>query len=373
MQAVTDPFTAGTLSEDGRVGYATVTYSETAVDLTAGDKDALEDARASAEAAGLGVAIGGDALEGEFHPPIAELVGVGVAVVVLALTFGSLVAAGMPLLTALVGVGVGMLSITALTGFVELSSVTPALGTMLGLAVGIDYALFIMSRYHHEVRLGRSLEEAAGRAVGTAGTAVVFAGLTVIIALAGLAVCGVPFLTQMGLGGAFTVALAVLIALTLLPALLGFAGHRVTSGRLPFLKDRDPEAAGVRSNGRRWVELVDRHRWTALLGGVALAAVAAVPVASMQLALPDDASKPAGSDARVAYDLIADNFGAGANGPLVVVVDTADATDPAAAVATATAELQALAGREGSDVAAVVPAAARPGAARRGRRSPPSR
>lgn len=360
VQSVTDPFTAGTLSPDGRVGYATVSYSETAVDLTAGDKDALEDARESAEAAGLGVAIGGDALEGEFHPPIGEIVGIGVAVVVLALTFGSLVAAGMPLLTALVGVGVGMLSITALTGFVELSSVTPALGTMLGLAVGIDYALFIMSRYRHEVRLGRSLEEAAGRAVGTAGTAVVFAGLTVIIALAGLAVCGVPFLTQMGLGGAFTVALAVLIALTLLPALLGFAGHRVTSGRLPFLEDRDPEAAGVRSNGRRWIELVDRHRWKALLGGVALAAVAAVPVASMQLALPDDASKPAGSDARVAYDLIADNFGAGANGPLVVVVDTAGAADPAAAVATATTELQALAGRDGSDVAAVVPAAAAP-------------
>lgn len=356
VQSVSDPFTGGTLSEDGRVGYATVTFTANAVELPAADKTAIEDAARSAQDAGLRVAIGGDALEGEFHPPLAEVIGVGVALVVLLITFGSLVAAGMPLLTALVGVGVGMLGITTLTGFVELSSVTPALGTMLGLAVGIDYALFIMSRYRHEVRLGRPLEEAAGRAVGTAGSAVVFAGLTVIIALAGLAVCGVGFLTQMGLGGAFTVALAVLIALTLLPALLGFAGQRVTSGRLKFLKDADPEDDTTRTNGRRWAETVSKHRWLALVGGVALAAVASIPVASMQLALPDDASKPAGSDARVAYDLISDNFGPGANGPLLVVVDTAQAADPVAAVATATEDIQALTVRGDSDIAAVVPA-----------------
>ncbi|QIG45275.1 MMPL family transporter [Nocardioides anomalus] len=359
-QSVTDPFTGGTLSQDGRVGYATVGYTVTAVDLPAADKTALEDAKDAAEAAGLRVAIGGDALAGDFEPPLAELVGIGVALVVLALTFGSLVAAGMPLLTALVGVGVGALSISTLSGFVELGSTTPALGTMLGLAVGIDYALFIMSRYRHEVRLGRPLEEAAGRAVGTAGSAVVFAGLTVIIALAGLSVCGVGFLTQMGLGGAFTVALAVLIALTLLPALLGFAGRRVTSGRLTAAADRDPEDETQRTNGRRWAELVSRHRWKALVAGVGLAAVAALPVASMQLALPDDASKPVGSDARVAYDLIADHFGAGANGPLLVVVDTARAADPGAALATATADISALAARSGSDIATVVPSAVTP-------------
>jgi putative drug exporter of the RND superfamily len=173
-------------------------------------------------------------------------------------------------------------------------------------------------------------------------------------------VCGVGFLTQMGLGGAFTVALAVLIALTLLPALLGFAGRRVTSGRLLPSADRDPEDETRRTNGRRWAELVSRHRWAALVAGVGLAAVAAVPVASMQLALPDDASQPAGSDARVAYDLIADHFGAGANGPLLVVVDTQDAADPSAALATATAEITALAQRDGSDIAAVLPSPATP-------------
>ncbi|PUA79541.1 hypothetical protein C7S10_18620 [Nocardioides currus] len=354
--SVADPFTAGTISEDGRVGYASVSYSSTVVDLPQSDKDALEDAAQAAEDAGLTVAVGGDALAGETALPIAELIGIAVAFVVLALTFGSLVAAGMPLLTAVVGVGIGVVSITLLTGFVELSSVTPALGTMLGLAVGIDYALFIMSRYQHEVRQGRTLEEAAGRAVGTAGSAVVFAGLTVIIALAGLSVTGIGFLTQMGLGGAFTVAISVLIALTLLPALLGFAGRRVTTGRLSFLKDRDPEGGSERTNGRRWVETTSRFRWPALVAGIALAAIASIPVASMQLALPDDASKPAGSDARVAYDLIADNFGAGANGPLIVVVDTQGADEPAAAVDAATTRLQEMAAQDGSDIAAVVPA-----------------
>lgn len=356
VQSVTDPFTGGTISPDGRVGYASVTYTKTSAELADSDRTALEQAAHSAEATGLNVAIGGDALT-EFEMPLAEVVGIAVALVVLAITFGSLVAAGMPLLTALIGVGIGMLAITTLTGFVELGSTTPALGTMLGLAVGIDYALFIMSRYQSEVRAGRSLEEAAGRAVGTAGSAVVFAGATVVIALVGLAVCNIGFLTQMGLAGAFTVAIAVLISLTLLPAILGFAGDKVMKGKPRYLREASGDAA-TRTHGRRWVEGIARRKWDALAGGIALAVLASVPVASMQLALPDDSSKPADSEARAAYELIAGNFGAGANGPLVVVVDTANAADPAAAVQTATDELQAMAGRAGSDIATVVPALA---------------
>ncbi|PJI86658.1 MMPL family transporter [Luteimicrobium subarcticum] len=357
VQSIADPFTAGTISQNGRVGYATVSYDVQAVELQDADRTALTDAQASAEDAGLTVAIGGDALAATAAPPTGEVVGIVVALVVLTITFGSLLAAGMPLLTAAIGVGVGALAITTLTGFVTLSSTTSALGTMLGLAVGIDYALFIMSRYRSEVRKGRPLDEAAGRAVGTAGSAVVFAGLTVIIALAGLSVCRVPFLTQMGLGGSFTVAIAVLIALTLLPAILGFAGERVTSGGLRFLVGRPVHSGGpeVRTNGRRWVEGVAKLKWPALVGGVLIAAVASIPVASMQLALPDDASAPAGSNARVAYDLIGDSFGAGANGPLVVVVDTKGAQDPEAAVGAVTKDLQAMATQPGSDITAVIP------------------
>jgi len=351
VASVVTPFAAGTVSQDGTVGYASVAYSKPAVDLTSADIGALEDVRAQAEDAGVQVAIGGDALTPEAAAPTAELIGVVIAFFVLLITFGSLIAAGMPLLTALLGIGIGITGITTLTGFVELSSVTPALGTMLGLAVGIDYALFIMSRYQHEVRQGRPLEEAAGVAVGTAGSAVVFAGLTVIIALVGLSVTGISFLTQMGLGGAFTVFIAVLIALTLLPALLGFAGKHVSGGRVRFLKNRDPEGDDVRTNGRRWVDLVTRFKVPALIVGVAAAVVISIPVTQMELALPDNSTAAAGTDQRVAFDLISENFGAGSNGPLVVVVDTLNAADPAAAVDTAVTELQSIT----SGVAAVVP------------------
>ncbi len=325
--SVTDPFTTGAVSDDGRVAYASVSFAEPAIDLAEADQDRLAAVQESAEDAGLRAVIGGDALPVEAHPPIGELIGIAVALVVLAITFGSLVAAGMPVLTALIGVAFGISGLTLATGFVELSSATPVLGLMLGLAVGIDYALFIMSRYQHEVRQGRPLDEAAGRAVGTAGTAVVFAGLTVIIALCALAVCGVSFLTQMGIGGAVMVAVAVLVALTLLPALLGLLGRRAFAVRLPFNQQR-----AERSNGQRWIETVARFKWPALLGGVAVAAVVSIPVASMQLAMPDDGIKPADSDGRIAYDLLAESFGEGFNGPLVIVVDTEGSSDAPAAV-----------------------------------------
>ena len=172
------------------------------------------------------------------------MIGIGVAAVVLLITFGSLIAAGLPLLSAIIGVGIGVTAITAATGFIDIGSGTPILALMIGLAVSIDYALFIVSRYRHELGTGLEPEEAAGRAVGTAGSAVVFAGLTVVIALAGLSVVDIPFLTQMGLAAAFTVVLAVAIALTLLPALLGFAGT-------PGPRRADPRAAVRRPRGDR--------------------------------------------------------------------------------------------------------------------------
>ncbi|OZD06562.1 hypothetical protein CH275_10135 [Rhodococcus sp. 06-235-1A] len=354
VAGVADPFTTGTISENGRAAYATVTYDVPAVELVDADRTALEQAKDVGENAGLTVAVGGDAVTAVGEVPLGELIGIGVAVIVLAITFGSLVAAGMPLLTALIGVGIGIMGITVLGAFVELSSVTSALGTMLGLAVGIDYALFIMSRYQSEVKQGHSLEEAAGKAVGTAGSAVIFAGLTVIIALAGLSVCGIGFLTQMGVGGAFMVFIAVLVALTLLPAILGFAGKKVLGGKIKGLKTIDPEDTSARTNGQRWVEGVSKFKWPALVAGLLVAAVVSLPIASMQLALPDDGTAPTGSDNRVAFDTIAENFGPGANGPLVVVVDTLDAANPVAAVNTVVERLQGI----GTDVAAVVPPAA---------------
>ncbi|MET0821637.1 MAG: MMPL family transporter [Aeromicrobium sp.] len=340
-----------TTSKDGRTGFATVSYAKQSIELTDADRTALEDSPKAAEAAGLKVAVGGDALQEIPKQGLTELLGLGVAVVVLLITFGSLLLAGMPLLTAIVGVGIGVASITTLTGFVDLGSSTPTLALMLGLAVGIDYALFIASRYRHEVHIGRPRDEAAGRAVGTAGSAVVFAGLTVVIALAGLSVVNIAFLTQMGLAAAGTVAVAVLIALTLLPALLGFAGNRVSWGKLPFVKAPDPEDSSVKNTvGRRWADLVTKHRIKTLVTGLVVAGVVAIPVASMQLALPDDGTAPDGTGPRVAYDLIADNFGAGTNGPLLVVVDTKGADDPKAAVAAVVTAVESVK----SDVASVI-------------------
>ncbi|NJP66353.1 MMPL family transporter [Streptomyces spiramenti] len=352
VDSVADPFTTGTVSEDGTVAYAAVNYNTPPGEVSTADHDALDAAKQTAEAAGIGAVVGGDAAGADLHDDLAEVIGIGVAFVVLAVTLGSLVAAGMPLVTAVIGVGIGAASIAALSGFAELNSVTPALGTMLGLAVGIDYALFILSRYQHEVRAGRPLAEAAGASVGTAGSAVVFAGLTVIIALLGLAITGIDFLMQMGVAAAAMVALAVLISLTLLPAFLGFAGRRVVRDRRSRSGAADTGGnTEAGAGGRRWAKAVSKHRVVALVGGVAVAAVLSLPLGSMQLAILDNGVAPAGSDSRVAHDLIAENFGEGMNGPLLVVVDTAGADDKLRAVETVHAT---LAGSDG-EIAVLIP------------------
>ncbi|WP_370616609.1 MMPL family transporter [Mumia sp. Pv 4-285] len=356
-----DPFQAKQVSPDETVAYTTISYDTQSIDLSEAQIDALEAAPDAGREAGMTVEVGGDALTAMPETGSSELIGIVVALVVLLITFGSLIAAGMPLLTALIGVGIGISGITALTGFMSLGSTTPILATMLGLAVGIDYALFIVSRYRHEVMSGREPEEAAGRAVGTAGSAVVFAGLTVVIALAGLSVVNISILTEMGLAAAATVAISVLIALTLLPALFGFAKRRITKGKIPGLRQHDPEAddhSGKPALGQRWAGLVSRRKGVVAVVGVLVAAVASIPVMSLQESLPDDGTAAVDTTQRKAYDLISDSFGAGANGPLLVVVDTKDAADPDAAVAAATSAI------EGIDtlVGAVVPAQVIPNA-----------
>jgi RND superfamily putative drug exporter len=353
VAGVLDPFTVRALNPTGTMAYAQVTYKVASANMTSAARQALLDSAVHGRQAGLRVEVGGDAVQAPPGTSATELIGVAVAAIVLLVTFGSLVAAGLPLLTAIVGVGIGVSTITALTGFVDLSSTTSALALMIGLAVAIDYALFIMSRYRHELAIGRDPQEAAGRAVGTAGSAVVFAGLTVIIALAGLSVVGIPFLTQMGIAAAGTVAVAVLIALTLLPAMLGFAGLRVQGRRA-----RDPEAdssADKPAMGLRWASLVTRRPAAVLAVAVAGLAVAAIPALDLRLGLPDDGMAAPSSTQRKAYDLISEGFGAGVNGPLIVVVDTSHASDPKAAAAKVTATIKTL-----PDLAVVSPAVFNP-------------
>ena len=316
VASVNDPFRSGTVNQAATVGFAQATYRVPAVDLTDSDRDALTGIADRARQKGLGVEVGGDALQPQNDFGAGEVIGVAVAAVVLAITFGSLVAAGLPLLTALFGIGIGISLITAATGFIDLSSTTPVLALMLGLAVSIDYALFIVSRYRHELADGREPEEATGRAVGTAGSAVVFAGLTVVIALAALSVVGVPFLTQMGLAAALTVAIAVVIALTLLPAMFGFAGRRILGRRA-----RRPEA-GRTTFGIRWARVIARRPVATLLIAGAALGIVAIPALDLQLGIPDDGTAATDTTQRKAYDLLATGFGAGFNGPLTVVVDT---------------------------------------------------
>ncbi|MFG3004001.1 MMPL family transporter [Streptomyces calvus] len=334
VAVVTDPYQAGGISRDGTIAYASVSYKVSGMELEDSSRDALEGAAEDARKSGLTVEIGGDALQTVPHTGSAEIIGIGVAAVVLVITFGSLLAAGLPLVTAIVGVGIGVASITALASTLDLGSTTSILASMIGLAVGIDYALFVVSRYRAELAEGRDREEAAGRAVGTAGSAVVFAGLTVVIALVGLAVVNIPMLTKMGVAAAGTVALAVLIALTLIPALLGYAGRRVRPAgeKSKLLGGGRAAKKPQRPNmGTRWASFVVRRPLAVLLLGVIGLGAAAVPAASLELGLPDDGSQPTSTTQRRAYDLLSEGFGPGFNGPLVVVVDAKDSDDPQAA------------------------------------------
>jgi putative drug exporter of the RND superfamily len=330
VASAVSPFDSQAVTPDGGAALATVQYDVPRELLDETSLDALQETTAAAEEAGLEVAVGGNAF-GTTGVAIGatEFIGVGVAVLVLVLTFGSLLAAGMNLLTAMVGIGVGMGGLLLSSNLVTLSSSAPTLALMIGLAVGIDYTLFILSRHRTQLAAGMDAEESAARATGTAGSAVVFAGLTVVIALSGLAVVGIPFLTVMGVGAAGTVLVAVLVALTLLPALLGFAGTRLAPRPGSRAARREladaQESTGVGgSMGARWTRLVTRRPLLTVLVVLAGLVVLSVPAPQLQLALPDNSTAAPESPQRQAYDLISDNFGPGLNGPLVVLVEDLD-------------------------------------------------
>ncbi|MEU4168623.1 MMPL family transporter [Streptomyces sp. NPDC026665] len=347
VTSVSDPFKTRAVSKDGSIAYASVTYEVSGMELKDASKDALKAAAEDARHSGLTVEVGGDALQATPETGSSEVIGIAIAAVVLVITFGSLIAAGLPLLTALIGVGIGVSTITALASALDLGSTTSTLAMMIGLAVGIDYALFIVSRYRAELAEGREREEAAGRAVGTAGSAVVFAGLTVVIALVGLSVVNIPMLTKMGVAAAGTVAIAVLIALTMIPALLGYAGRRVKpAGEKSKLLGggRAAKKQGRPNMGTRWASFVVRRPLAVLLLGVVGLGAAAVPAASLQLGLPDDGSQPVSTTQRRAYDLLSEGFGPGFNGPLMVVVDAKASEKPKTVFSTVHDEIKDLKG-----------------------------
>ena len=343
------------LTEDGRTGLIQWNFDvDTVSDVEQSSRDAVTEAVDDARDAGLTAEVTGTGMQG--NPEMgktSELIGIAVALLVLVLTFGSLVAAGLPILTALVGVGTGILGITAATAFFDLGTTTPILASMLGLAVGIDYALFILSRYRTELRHTDDRQHAIGLAVGRAGSAVVFAGLTVIIALAALAVVQIPFLTAMGLAAAGTVLVAVLVALTLLPAIVGALGTRAFAGQIRKDKVVD-EGEHVDNGGTRWARAIGAHPIIAALVAVLALGALAVPAKDLHLALPSDSTAAADTSQRRAADLIADGFGVGQEARMIVVVDGRDLEDPRQAPAAYGQVVEWLSGFDGVANAQVV-------------------
>ena len=351
----------GAVSEDDSAALISIQFDGVSSDITAGTKAALEDEVAALNDAlpqGSVASLGGQLFSQNMPTlSVTELIGVAVALVVLILTFGSFLAAGMPLLTALLGVGISIGLIFVATAFGSITSTTPMLSLMLGLAVGIDYALFIISRHQEQLRDDLTAEESAARATATAGSAVIFAGLTVIIALLGLGVAGIPFLTVMGVAAAVGVGVAVLISITLIPALLGFAGDRLKpKPQKPSRRARkahaasdavgDAPAAAHRPNRffTGWVRAATRFPIATILAVVTVLGLAALPALGLRLALPDAGGLPEDDSARITYDLVSDHFGEGFNGPLIVTGSIVTSTDPLGLMADLKSEIEDLDG-----------------------------
>ena len=318
------PMGAAQISPDGTIAYASVQYAGSARDVPADDLQAMVDLVTDASTEGLEVAVGGQGVAGLSHPTIgpAELLGVAVAGLVLLLVFRSALAALLPIVSAAAALGVATGMVRLASNVTTITDVAPTLGVLLGLGVGIDYALFIVNRHRANVRGGMDVRHSIVAAMDTSGRAVVFAGITVVIALLGLLLTGIEFLGGLAIGATVSVVLTVLSATTLVPALLGALGLRVLGRR-----DRTMLAAGIlvpeHSTGafRRWAGYVQRRPVVLALLAVALLATIALPVGSLRLGAADQGNDPVGTMTRQAYDALATGFGPGINGPLIVAVD----------------------------------------------------
>ena len=338
------------LSEDERTGTISVAFdAEGVTDVAPEDREAITSLVNEFDEGDFTAKYSGNAFStmSEGLDMSAEIIGLIVAGIVLLITFGSMVAAGMPLISAVIGVGVGLLGVQLSTVFTDsVAEMTPMLASMIGLAVGIDYALFIVARFRNQLITSSGLNDlspkefaaalkkmdketrahAMGMATGTAGSSVVFAGITVVIALAALTIIGIPFLSTMAIAAAATVAIAVLVALTFIPGLLGLLGTKIFAGRVPGPKVPDPEDEKP-TVGLKWVRQIRKHPVVSLVAGILILGIAAIPAAQMRLAMPTDGMSAQGTPQRESYDMIDEAFGPGRNAPMVAFVDVADVAE----------------------------------------------
>jgi RND superfamily putative drug exporter len=339
------------VSQNGDIAYATVQFDKPAAKITDATINQIRRLAERVNGDGVRVALGGRMFQemGALGP--AELIGILAAIVILLVAFGSLLAMGLPILIALFGIGIGLGLVELLSHVIATPDFATQLASMIGIGVGIDYALFIVTRYRQGLDEGFGPEHAVVRAIDTAGRAVVFAGCTVVISLLGLFLMGVDFVNGMAVGTSVTVLIIMLASITLLPAILGFAGR--TIDRFSIRPNRTPKPR-EQTLWFKWSRVVQRRPWPAFLAGLVILVVLAIPMLSMRLAFPDSGGNPTSDTTRRAYDLVADGFGDGFNGPLILAAEFPKGSDTAALGALAT-ELRGTA-----DVAAVTPPTVNP-------------
>jgi len=318
---VQDPYAenSGQISKDGTIAFARAQFKERGSDVTLAQAKQVVKAVQAANGGGLTVAVTGPAIQKAVQPkaPASEAFGVLAAIVILLIAFGSVVAMGTPIITALLGLGVGLSGLTLIAKFVDVPNFAPQLAAMIGLGVGIDYALFIVTRYKQELERGHEPMDAIRVSLGTAGRAVVFAGCTVVISMFGLFFMGVQFLYGLAIGAIFAVLVVMFASITLLPAVLGFAGRAIDRWQIPGLNRKDHQ--GVHTFSYRWSRQVQRHPWPTALIGLIIMCALAYPALSIRLGFSDNGTLPKGETVRTAYDLLSEGFGPGYNGPFIVV------------------------------------------------------
>jgi RND superfamily putative drug exporter len=324
------PSGASRISKDGTIAYATVNFIGTGGEIKDANIKHVISLAEAARSSGLQVELGGNAISGVGQKPAStsELVGIIAAAIILFFAFGSLGAMALPLIGAIVALGTGLLTIGLASHVISLANISPTLAALIGLGVGIDYALFIVTRHRSGLRSGLSVEQSAVRALDTSGRAVLFAGATVCVALLGLLVLRLSFLNGLGIGAAITVVFSVASAITLLPAMLGFFGMRVLSRReRRSLAADGPRSENVGGFWQRWAGTVERHPRSLIAGALLVLVVLSIPVLSLRLGSSDEGNDPSSSTSRKAYDILATGFGAGSNGPLLLVSEVHSSGD----------------------------------------------